>query len=203
MVVRPPRTRHEWSFLRFRDAAIGTERGEACLLAPMRIESERPGWYALRTKAHHERVASEYLKNRGLEVFLPYYKSRRIWTDRIKVVDQPLFDGYFFCRLGTKEELIARGAPGVLYIVSQGGKPALVPQNEIDGVRIVMEQGLTASPVAYLKEGLRVRLRDSAFEGLEGRLEKIKSRCRLVLSVHLLQRSVAFEVSPEMIEVVN
>jgi len=169
----------------------------------MRNESEQPGWYALRTKARHEKVASEYLRNRGLEVFLPSYKSRRLWSDRIKVVDLPLFDGYFFCRLGADEELIARSAPGVLYILSQGGHPAVVPQNEIEAVRLVMAQGLAASPARYLKEGVRVRMRDSAFDGLEGRLERVKSRCRLVLSIHLLQRSVAFEVSPEMIEVMN
>ena len=169
----------------------------------MRIESEQSGWYALRTKARHEKVASEYLRNRGLEVFLPLYKSRRVWSDRIKVIDLPLFDGYFFCRSGADQELIARGAPGVLYIVSQGGQPALVPEHEIEGVRLVMAQGLAAAPAPYLKEGVRVRMRDSVFEGLEGRLEKVKSRCRLVLSVHLLQRSVAFEVSPEMIEVMN
>jgi transcription antitermination factor NusG len=164
---------------------------------------DQPRWYALRTKPRHEKVAEEYLKGRGVEVFLPLYKSRRRWSDRVKIVDLPLFDGYLFCKFAARHSLLARSAPGVLYVVSTGAALAPVPESEIDAVRRVLEKGLVASPTPYLKEGMRVRIRGAAFEGMEGRLEKVKSQFRLVLSIHMLQRSVAFEVDPEMVEALN
>lgn len=160
-------------------------------------------WYALRTKSRHEKVVEEYLRGLGVEVFLPLYKSRRLWSDRVKFVDLPLFDGYLFCRFAAGHALVVRRAPGVLYVVSSGDVPSPVPESEIDAVRRVLERGLVASPTPYLREGMRVRIRGAAFEGVEGRLEKVKSRFRLVLSIHLLQRSVALEVDPEMVEAVN
>jgi transcription antitermination factor NusG len=164
---------------------------------------DQPHWYALRTKSRHEKVAEEYLRGLGVEVFLPLYKSRRLWSDRVKFVDLPLFDGYLFGRFAAGHALVVRSAPGVLYVVSSGDVPAPVPESEIDAVRRVLEKGLVASPTPYLREGMRVRIRGAAFEGVEGRLEKVKSQFRLVLSIHLLQRSVALEVDPEMVEALN
>jgi transcription antitermination factor NusG len=91
----------------------------------------------------------------------------------------------------------------VLYIVSCGDDLAPVPEGEIEAVRRILGKGLVASPTPYLREGMRVRIRGAEFEGVEGRLEKVKSQSRLVLSIHLLQRSVAFEVGPEMVEAIN
>ena len=182
---------------------MGLRGAKPALLDPKLKEMDQSCWYALRTKSRHEKVAEEYLKGRGVEVFLPRYKSRRLWSDRVKIIDLPLFDGYLFCKLGAEHALVARAAPGVLYIVSYGDVPAAVPEAEIDAVRRVLAKGLVASPTPYLREGMRVRIRGAEFEGVEGRLEKVKSQSRLVLSIHLLQRSVAFEVGPEMVEVVN
>ena len=171
---------------------MGLEGAKPAFLSPKHKKMDQLCWYALRTKSRHERVAEEYLKGRGVEVFLPLYKSRRLWSDRVKIVDLPLFDGYLFCKFPARHALVARSAPGVLYIVSCG-----------DAVRRILGKGLVASPTPYLREGMRVRIRGAEFEGMEGRLEKVKSQSRLVLSIHLLQRSVAFEVGPEMVEAMN
>ena len=182
---------------------MGLEGAKPAFLSPKHKKMDQLCWYALRTKSRHERVAEEYLKGRGVEVFLPLYKSRRLWSDRVKIVDLPLFDGYLFCKFPARHALVARSAPGVLYIVSCGDDPAPVPEGEIDAVRRILGKGLVASPTPYLREGMRVRIRGAEFEGMEGRLEKVKSQSRLVLSIHLLQRSVAFEVGPEMVEAMN
>ena len=182
---------------------MGPRGAKPALTGPGQKEMDQPRWYALRTKSRHEKVAEEYLRGRGVEVFLPLYKSRRLWSDRVKIVDLPLFDGYLFSKFAAQQSVVARSAPGVLYVVSQGDAPAPVPESEIEAVRRVLEKGLVASPTPYLREGMRVRIRGAAFEGMEGRLEKVKSQFRLVLSIHLLQRSVAFEVDPEMVEALN
>jgi len=181
---------------------MGLKGAKPAFLSPKHKKMDQLCWYALRTKSRHERVAGEYLKGRGVEVFLPLYKSRRLWSDRVKIIDLPLFDGYLFCRFAPA---CARGTEcaGVLYIVSCGDDLAPVPEGEIEAVRRILGKGLVASPTPYLREGMRVRIRGAEFEGVEGRLEKVKSQSRLVLSIHLLQRSVAFEVGPEMVEAIN
>ncbi len=157
-------------------------------------------WFAVRTRSRQEHIVSRYLNATGLEEFLPLYKVRRRWSDRVKEVDVPLFDGYVFCRFDDKEMLPVLRAPGVVHVVSFDGIPASIPEEEIDAVRRLMESNLPASPCPYIKEGAAVRIRSGPMKGVEGRLVEIKNRYRLRLSVHLLQRSVEVEIDPESVE---
>jgi transcription antitermination factor NusG len=158
-------------------------------------------WYALQTKARHEKAVSNYLRLQGLEEFLPLYKSRREWSDRVRVVEMPLFGCYVFCRLDPRSAISVLGVPGVIHVLGYGAEPAPVPEGEIAAIRRLLASDVPALPCPYLKAGVPVRIRSGAMKGLEGRLVRIKSHCRLVLSVHLLQRSVALEVDPESVEV--
>lgn len=160
-----------------------------------------PPWYALQTKARHEKAISSYLRLQGMEEFLPLYKSRREWSDRVRVVEMPLFGGYIFCRLDPQSVFSVLSIPGVIHVLGYGPEPAPVPEGEIAAIRRLLQSDLPAMPCPYLKAGVPVRIRSGAMKGLEGRLERIKNHCRLVLSVHLLQRSVALEVEPESVEV--
>jgi transcription antitermination factor NusG len=158
-------------------------------------------WYALQTKARHEKAVSNYLRLKEVEQFLPLYKSRREWSDRVRVVEMPLFGGYIFCRLDARLMVSVLNTPGVIHVLGYGTEPAPVPEGEIAAIRRLLECEVAVSPCPYLKTGALVRIRSGAMKGLEGRLERIKNHCRLVLSVHLLQRSVALEVDPECVEV--
>ena len=160
-------------------------------------------WYALQTRARHEKAVSNYLRIQGQEEFLPLYKSRRKWSDRVTVVELPLFGGYVFCRLARTSLASALSTPGVLKVLSYGSEPIPVPDCEIDAIRRATSGATPAVPCAYLKVGVQVRIRRGAMQGLEGRLERIKNSFRLVLSVHLLQRSVSLEVDPETVEVIG
>jgi transcription antitermination factor NusG len=157
-------------------------------------------WFALRTKARHEKFAAEYLKGGGFEVLFPSYKSRRQWTDRVKVVELPLFDGYLFCKYDREENSRVLGTPGVAQAVGFGNGPVAVPAEQIEAVRRLMTSGLTASPCPYLREGDKVRIQSGAMKGVEGLLVKIKDQFRFVLSVDMLQRSIAVEVDAETVE---
>lgn len=160
-------------------------------------------WYALQTRARHEKAVSNYLRLKGVEQFLPLYKSRREWSDRVRVVELPLFGGYIFCRLEPGSIVSVLNTPGVIHVLGYGTEPAPVPDGEIAAIRRLVESNAPVLPCPYLKEGALVRIRSGAMKGLEGRLERIKNHCRLVLSVHLLQRSVALEVDPECVEVLS
>lgn len=151
-------------------------------------------WYALRVKPNWERRVAHQLDRKGYEEFLPTYRVRRRWSDRWKELDLPLFPGYVFCRFAPQRSLCVVRTAGVVFVVSFGGTPAPVSDGEIAAIRKAVQSGLEVGPWPYLHVGHRVRIEDGPLAGVEGILVEIKSRRKLVVSVTLLQRSVAVEL---------
>lgn len=156
-------------------------------------------WFAIRTRAKHEKVAATILANKGFEQYVPMYRKRRRWSDRVVESDQPLFPGYFFCRFDPKKRLPILTTPNVVSIVGFASEPAPVPDEEIEAVQAILRSGLTAEPCSYLREGQPIRVRCGALEGLEGLLVKKKSEWRMVVSVTMLHRSLSVEIDREWI----
>ena len=165
--------------------------------------SEVPRWYALHTMSYCEAKVAGYLGSFGVEVFLPDYLSRRQWNDRVKMLRCPLFPGYLFGRFHRKLPTEALGASGLVHIVGFAGSPIPIPDAEIESIRRLVDSGLHLCGSPMLKVGKHVRMRSGPLQGLEGRLEKIKSQFRLVVSVELLCRSISAEVDRESIEVLS
>jgi len=140
------------------------------------------------------------MEYKDLEVFLPLYKARHRWKDRIKEVSVPLFPGYLFVREGLKRWLAILSTPGVSSIVSSGGQPVAIPFLEIEGIKRVVESTLRVEPHPFLKSGDRVRVKCGPIAGVEGILIRRKSVARLVLSVELLGNSAAVEVDATDVE---
>jgi transcription antitermination factor NusG len=157
------------------------------------------GWYALTAKPQHEKTAVRALAAAGLEGFLPLYRSRRHWSDRIKEIEAPLFPGYLFCRFSLVERFRVLLTPGVVAIVGFGGRPAAVSEEEISAVQRMMASGLRLGPWPYLRTGQRVVIERGPLSGLEGLLVRSKDFWRVVVSVNLLQRSVAVEIDRAVI----
>jgi transcription antitermination factor NusG len=137
---------------------------------------------------------SAQLEGLGLECFLPSYKSIRKWSDRTKELQQPLFPGYLFCRFDFQDRRPLLMTPGVLQIVGIGRTPTAIPDSEIAAIQLAVTSGLPSQPWPYLEVGERVRINYGNLSGIEGILINFKGNHRVVLSVTLLQRSVAMEV---------
>ena len=150
--------------------------------------------------SHREAKVACYLRALGIEVFLPDYPSRRDWHDRVKVLRLPLFPGYIFSRFQRKPPTVVLGAPGLAHVVGFADGPAPIPDDQIETVRRLVNSGLSVCGFPRLSTGNIVRMRNGPLKGLEGRVEKIRSQFRLVVSVELLGRSVATEVDPDTIE---
>lgn len=151
-------------------------------------------WYAVRVRTNFDQTVAQALRDKGYEEFSPCYGTLRRWSDRRKVVQQPLFPGYVFCRLDVNDRLPILTTPGVFGIVGYGTSPAPVSVEEIDGIRTILDTGLPASRWPYLPVGGKVQIVRGPLAGLEGTLVCSKSNYRLVVSVHLLQQSVAVEI---------
>jgi transcription antitermination factor NusG len=164
-------------------------------------EFSSPGWHAVCTRHQHERVATRNLAQKDFEVFLPLCLVTHRWKDRMKKLFLPLFPCYVFVRIKDERRIELLNTPGVKSLVAFAGRPAVIPQVEIEAVRRAVESKTPIAPVPYLRSGSRVRVTRGSLEGIEGVLVRARDGAdRLILSVELLQRSVAVEVDTSMVE---
>lgn len=157
-------------------------------------------WYAVCTRHQHEKVAARILVDKAFEVFLPLYKARRKWQDRIKEITVPLFPGYLFVQGGFERWLQILSTAGVASIVSCAGRPAAISSSEIEAIRQIVESSLRVEPHPFLRSGDWVRVRYGPIAGVEGILLRKKNTARLVLSVEMLGKSAAVEVDASHVE---
>ena len=156
-------------------------------------------WYAIRVRYKWERAVSAALAGKGYEEYLPLYRSRRNWSDRLKEMDLPLFPGYLFCRFDVQVRLPILTTPGVISILGAARTPEAIPDREIEAVRIVVRSGLHVLPWPRLVVGSAVIIEKGPLQGLEGVTMEIRKKHRLCVSVPLLQRSVAVEIDREWV----
>jgi transcription antitermination factor NusG len=158
-------------------------------------------WFAIQVRTSREKMAKSFLENAGFECFLPVAKSSHRWSDRVKEFEIPLFPGYLFCRMNPQNRLPVLMAPGVIQIVGVGKTPLPVAEEELEAIRRATQSGAGTMPWPYLQVGNVASIEDGPLKGMTGIIVKIKSGLKLVLSVSLLQRSVAVEIERAWISV--
>jgi transcription antitermination factor NusG len=157
-------------------------------------------WFGVRTRSRCESLTATILKNKGYEPYLPVYRKRRHWSDRTVMLESALFPGYVFCRFDPKKRLPVITTPGVISIISCGTEPAPIPEEQMRAVQELERSGLASVPWPYAKVGDRVRVTRGALEGVEGVLIREKNEYRFIVSIDLLQRSVATEIDRDWVE---
>lgn len=161
-------------------------------------------WYALHVRARHEKAVAGVLQNKDFVEFLPVYRSRRQWSQRVAEIDLPLFPGYVFCRFDPAERRVPiMTTPGVMGIVGFGGRPVPVDDGEIEAIQRVLKSGVPSEPWKHIQSGQKVRVAHGVLSGLEGTFIEAKKNHRLLLNVTILQRSVAIEMDIACVVPVN
>ena len=151
-------------------------------------------WYALQIRSRWEATTAGLLRRKGLETLLPTYEAKRKWSDRLKVVESPIFPGYVFCRFDVHNRLPVLITPGVISVVGRGKTPIAVDDAEMLSLQAAIRAGVAMEPWHYLQIGERVRIDGDVMDGMEGILTSFKGSHRVVISVTLLRRSVALEI---------
>ena len=157
-------------------------------------------WYALYTRSRHEQLVKRQLDYKGISNFLPLYSRISQWRDRKKEIQLPLFPGYVFVRISVRERLEVLKSFGAVHIVGDGCAPLPIDEAQIENVKSFIERGIKCNPHPYLRVGNRVRIQEGPLSGFEGVLIRIKNQYRFVLSVDLIQRSVAVEIDSGMVK---
>lgn len=155
-------------------------------------------WIAVRVKSNFESYVSSSIKGKELEAFCPTYLRKKQEEDRAEG-RLPLFPGYLFCRLNYQQRLPVLKIPGVVGFVGVGNRPLPVREEEIHAVRRMVASRLPMWPCPFLRVGQQVRLRAGPLRGVEGCVVSVAEGCQIVVTITLLQRSVAVNVNPDWI----
>lgn len=163
------------------------------------IGSQQRQWCVAYLHARHEKVVAHHLTARSVENFLPVYQAVRNWNGRRAKVQMPLFPCYIFVRIQSSERLRLFETPGFVRLVCFNGNPAVLPDEEIEGMRnaVLLHQ---AQPCEYLKRGDRVHITAGPLRGLDGVVLREKNATRVVVSVDCIMRSFVVELDANHLE---
>jgi transcription antitermination factor NusG len=145
-------------------------------------------WFATYVKSRHEKKVAAILAGKDIESFVPTHPKTYANSGTAEL---PLFPGYVFFRLGTRSRLQVMTTPGVFSIVSFGNEPAPIPHSEIENLRRAVDSGFKMQPWPYLSPGQTITIPSGPLVGLQGIVLDEQQQKWLVLSVHLLRRTVA------------
>ena len=176
-----------------RGEAVSSDSLWSSLLAPSNAEER---WYAVQTRSRHEKVVAAQLHGHGIHTYLPLVPEVHRWSDRRKVVEVPLFPGYAFIRSVNSAETAAKvvRTDGVVSIVGARPCGTPIPEEEIEAIQRLLTNEISYVNHPFLKIGQRVRVRGGALDGVEGILLERKGETSLVVSIELVQRSLAVHV---------
>lgn len=165
-------------------------------------ENAEAQWYALHTRARHEKVVERRLREQGMETFLPMAQEIHRWSDRKKKVEVPLFSCYVFvhCALNATAKMSVYQVDSVLGFVGTRGVGQPIPEEQINGIRTVLSQSSPWRLHPFLKVGQRVRIRGGALDGVEGAFVSENGDHSLIISVDAIQRSMAVRIDGYDIE---
>jgi transcriptional antiterminator RfaH len=158
-------------------------------------------WFAVYTRSRAEKKVALELKDQGIEHYLPLYKTLKQWSDRKKKVEEVLIRCYIFVRITSDEYIPVLKTPGVTAIVHFSGKPAPIPDWQIENLKIVLgaEVPITCSTREY-KKGLEVLITRGSLRGLRGTILRIRGKNKLVISISALNYNMTIDIDPAFVE---
>ncbi len=165
------------------------------------VRWDTPHWYALYTRSRHEKLVDRELQRKGIETFLPLRGVMHKWSDRRKLVEEPLFKGYLFVNMPLRERWTVLNAVGAVRLIGKSAaEPIAIPERELIALKRFVQEEIPVDPFPYLKAGDRVYVRSGPFKGVEGFIVRKDKHCRLVISLDLLQQSASIQIDQADVE---
>lgn len=152
--------------------------------------NDKKNWYALYTKPRHEFKAEEQLTKAGIITYLPSIVKLKQWSDRKKKVTEPVLRGYIFIFASEIDRLEALEQTSVVRCIFEHGRPAVIPEWQIDNLRKMLEYKTDYFVQEGLVSGARVEIKEGPFAGVIGVVKSAREGKTLAVSIDLLNRSI-------------
>ena len=135
-------------------------------------------WLAVYTRPRWEKKVNQLLKEKGVESYCPLNKVRRKWSDRVKLIEEPLFKSYVFVKVTDDDRSVVRMTPGAINFVYWQGKPAVIKEKEIAAIKRFLDEyeNVEARSSVELKVNQRVRITNGSFMDQEGKVIDLRHK---------------------------
>jgi transcription antitermination factor NusG len=162
-------------------------------------------WYAIYTRARHEKFVAASLRQKGVTTFLPLLSRVHRWSDRRKTVQVPLFPGYVFVRIAATPTAYLKVLQtiGVVSFIGNGRRGEPIPDKQIEDIQMLFAHKVPCAIFPFLRVGQRVRVRGGCLDGIEGQLVTLKGNRSLVISVESISHSIAIRLDGYDVEILS
>jgi len=165
------------------------------------LRNEIKNWHVLRTRSRFEKKCEKELQRDGYEVFLPLQKQMRIWSDRKKIVEIPLFSGYIFLKILSSQRYDILQYVGITQFVRFDGKDAIIAENEINAIRqsLQKEKSIEVADIE-LYVGEDIKIASGPFKGFYGKLIQLKNKEKILVEIASMGKALLLEIGRTRIE---
>jgi transcription antitermination factor NusG len=163
---------------------------------------EENSWYVIQTRSRFEKKCASLFEKMGVPVYLPLQKKMKVWSDRMKEVEEPLFRGYLFVKFTESERYRILNVPGIVRFVSFGGKYATLNNKQIDMVQKAISSDLDLELVDIkLTPGQEVLINSGPFKDNYARLVRHKGKGKLLLVIDSIGKGILLEIGRTRVEI--
>ncbi|MGC8866576.1 MAG: UpxY family transcription antiterminator [Bacteroidales bacterium] len=161
----------------------------------------RLNWYAVYTRSRYEKKSAQLISELGIEVYMPMRRILRKWSDRQKWVMEPIIRSYVFVKVDQSQYEKVLGVDGVVRYIWFGGKPAEIPERQINIMKAVLGNDIPVQAVpTLLKVGAPVRVMAGPLAGMEGELIRFNGRKKVAVKIHAIEQTLLITISPLLLE---
>ncbi len=162
-------------------------------------------WYAAYLRYQTEKKVNDELFAKGIECYLPLKPLRHQWSDRVKTIEEPLLPGYIFVRVSMKEYYEVLLARGVLRYVKFENKPAVIPEKQIQSLKIFVEYDHCGIEITTerIAKGDFIRIVKGPLKGAMGEVVEVRGKQRILLRFVTLGYCVQVDLGYNEIELLN
>ncbi len=171
----------------------------------MPLEKPNYQWYAMYTRANAEKKLFDNLQEKKIECYLPMRRVQKMWSDRKKWVDEPLFRCYIFVKVSYKEFFTALNTSGVVCYVSFGGKAQAIPEVQINNIKTFLSQIDHEITLSYerIQKGVNVEVLQGSLKGIKGEVINICGQSRLIIRIDSMNCSLYANISKDEVKLLD
>ncbi|BAV06389.1 Transcription antitermination factor NusG [Filimonas lacunae] len=175
---------------------------------PEKMKNEETGkkWFAVYTKPRWEKKINSVLEKKGIESWCPLQKLQRQWSDRKKVIEDPLFKSYVFVRIADQEKLRVLQTDGILNFVYYLNKPAIIKDEEIETIKSYLLQKdaiITVHSIDSFDKDARIKIKQGIFMDQTGTVLRASGKRKVYVSMESLGQVMMVEFPIDHLELID
>lgn len=167
-------------------------------------QDQSTAWYAVYTRSRCEKRLMELLITKKIEAYVPLRKVLHQWSDRRKLLEEPMIRSYCFVKVGGKDYFDVLNTPGAVRYIWFAGKPATIPERQIDTLKIISSSGVAVDCIPdNFQPGVQVMVNAGPLTGITGELVSVSNKKKVIIRIIQLNQVVTLTISPLLLNKIS